>query len=183
LAFCIGCTTTAPYVWADRLPPQAAEPSDDRIRTGDTVSVIVKNQEALSGEHVVGADGGIAVPVVGRITLAQKTPDQAAAELKSRLGKIVVDPRVTVAIVARSIEVTVLGEVDRPGKYNVKSEDGVLSALALAGGLTEFAQDDAIFVLRRSLPNRVRFRYEDLIAGKRSSVDFTLRDRDVVVVE
>jgi len=61
---------------------------------------------------------------------------------------------------------------------------GVLSALAAAGGLTEFAGKEAIFVLRPgNPPKRVRFRYEALAHGEGRSGAFRLKDGDTVVVE
>jgi protein involved in polysaccharide export with SLBB domain len=54
---------------------------------------------------------------------------------------------------------------------------------AAAGGLTDYADGDKVFVIRKSLPQRVRFRYSDLRSQDPKSVQFTLQAGDVVVVE
>ena len=59
----------------------------------------------------------------------------------------------------------------------------VLHALAAAGGLSDYADSDKVFVVRKSLPQRVRFRYADLRSQDPKSIAFTLQAGDVVVVE
>jgi polysaccharide export outer membrane protein len=61
---------------------------------------------------------------------------------------------------------------------------GVAQALAAAGGLTDYANRDRIFVVRSSgNPSRVRFTFNDLASGEATATRFTLRKGDVVVVE
>ena len=77
-----------------------------------------------------------------------------------------------------------LGEVGSKGNLSIEPPVTLVQALAQAGGLSEFADDSAIFVLRRSPEfRRIRFKYEDLLANKGGSGGFQLRAGDVVVVE
>ena len=78
---------------------------------------------------------------------------------------------------------SVVEEVTHPGPFEVDRGEGVLQALGRAGGFTEFASKDGIYVLRDKPTERVRFRYEDLVGGDERSLKFRLRDGDVVVVE
>ena len=75
----------------------------------------------------------------------------------------------------------------RPGVYPLDSPAGVLQALASAGGLTQFAHEDQIYVLRSASegarPVRIRFRYEALAHAEGQSGTFHLQRNDVVVVE
>jgi polysaccharide export outer membrane protein len=76
--------------------------------------------------------------------------------------------------------------VNRPGSYVAEPGSGVLQALALGGGLTEFAHEDRLFVLRRAVggsPSRIRFTYEGLTQGAGKGAAFSLRSGDVVVAE
>ena len=89
----------------------------------------------------------------------------------------------------RPLRVSVLGEVTRPGQYELERGAGVLAALAAASGLTDYAHRDAIFVLR-SLPGqegkppaRIRFRWSALTGGEKPAATFRLRAGDVVVAE
>jgi protein involved in polysaccharide export with SLBB domain len=179
-----GCAR-APYVWAKDIPAERAKP-DARarpIQPGDTIAVTVTGQERLSIQHVVGSDGTIALPDVGTVSIGGQTVSAAEAAVTKRLTAILAAPKVSVVLLTRSIEVTLLGEVRTPGKYNLKVGDGVASALALGGGLTEFADEDAVFLIRSTERYRIRFRMDDLVRGGDSARAFALRDGDLLVVE
>lgn len=181
-----GCSTTGPYVWVDSLPPTASGGSTDGlvIQDGDTVKVRVFNQEALSTEEKVRPDGKIAIPVIGEVMARGKKPTQLASELQERLKSVVVAPSVTVTLAAGTeVKVSVVGEVKQSGVFPLEHGATVLHALAAAGGLSDYADSDKIFVVRRSLPQRVRFRYQDLRSADPKSVAFTLQPGDVIVVE
>lgn len=179
------CSSTGPYVWADSLPQTATAANDGVvIQDGDTVNVRVFNQEPLSTKEKVRPDGKISMPVVGEVTARGKKPAQLAAEIQDRLKQVVVAPSVTVTLDAGvELKVSVVGEVKNSGVFQLDHGANVLHALAAAGGLTEYAEQDKVFVVRRSLPQRVRFRYQDLRSADPKSIAFTLQAGDVVVVE
>lgn len=177
-----GCASDKPYVWAETLPPENS--SEATIRPGDHIFVLVQGQDTMSGEVQVRADGSIVQGVLGKVDLSGASPSEAARRISERLKGVVVDPRVTVAIISTSSKIRVVGEVAHPGPFEVGSNENVLDAIARAGGLTEFADKDRIFVLRRHPRlSRVRFRYSDLVGAEAHSLSFRLQDDDVVVVE
>jgi polysaccharide export outer membrane protein len=137
----------------------------------------------LSAVHPVGADGMIALPNVGAISIGSESVAKAEAKLTRRLSTVLKDPQVSLVVVSRSIEVTILGEVSRTGKFQLKSGDGVAAALAMAGGITPYGNENAVFLIRASEPLRIRFRMDDLLRGADSASAFTLRDGDLLVVE
>ncbi len=153
------------------------------IGRGDVLAITVVGQENLSGPQTVGADGTISIPNIGSVALSGLTVEKAASVVERRLAAILQEPKVSVLVVTRFIEVSLLGEVQSPGKFSLQSGDGVASALALAGGLTEYGDEDGIFLIRESEPQRIRFRLRDLLRGGRSATAFALRDGDIVVVE
>jgi polysaccharide biosynthesis/export protein len=154
------------------------------IQDGDVVKVRVFNQEPLSTEEKVRPDGKIAIPVVGEVTARGKKPTQLATEIQDRLKSVIVAPSVTVTLAAGAeLKVSVLGEVKTGGVFQLEHGANVLHALAAAGGLSEYADADKVFVVRRSLPQRVRFRYQDLRSAEPKSISFTLQAGDVIVVE
>jgi polysaccharide export outer membrane protein len=171
-----------PYVWVESLPPEPARVTT--IAPQDRIFVLVRGQAAMSGEQVVRADGSIVHALIGKVDVAGLTESAAADRLRERLRGILEQPQVSVAIVASSpAKVSVIGEVEHPGRFDVDDGEGVLGALARAGGLTEFADRDGIFVLREvPQPMRIRFRYEGLTGGGRAA-RFRLRNGDTVVVE
>jgi polysaccharide export outer membrane protein len=185
LVSALACGSTGPYVWVDSVPASVGGSTEGVIiQEGDTVNVRVFNQEPLSTKERVRSDGKIAIPVVGEVMARGKRPAQLASELQDRLKSVVVAPSVTVTLDAGAeLKVSVLGEVKNSGIFPLDHGANVLTALAAAGGLSEYADADKVFVVRKSLPQRVRFRYQDLRSADPKSISFLLQAGDVVVVE
>lgn len=178
------CAATGPFVWVDTLPAAAGSTSDVIVQDGDILNVRVFNQEPLSTRERVRTDGKIALPVVGEIMARGKRPAQLAAEIQDRLKAVVVAPSVSVVMEQTGeMKVSVVGEVRNSGVFGIDPGSNVLHALAAAGGLSDYADGDRVFVVRRGLPQRVRFRYSDLRSAEPKSVGFTLQNGDVIVVE
>lgn len=184
LGLLIGCGRTGPFVWASDVPPAPAGASQ-LVRTGDKLQVVVHGQESMSGEFEVRPGGEVIVPVAGQFRAAGKSIGGLTQEVIARLQGVLEKPYVTIVIASRKpVSVSVLGEVRTPGRYELADGDGVIDALARAGGLTAFADDSAIFVIRRANKTpRVRFRYADLAAAAPTSLGFELVQGDVVLVE
>lgn len=185
-AACAG--VRGPYVWVDDLEPAVTKPSDAYlIGVGDLVSVQVWDNEKLSTRQRVRSDGRISVPLLNDVEVAGKEPKQLARELERQLkeANIVVSPRVNVAVEEmKPVTVAVLGAVSRAGTFALEPGAGVAQALASAGGLTDFAHRDRIFVIRKTpQPVRIRFTFESLAAATGSAPLFRLQTGDVVVAE
>lgn len=187
-AAALACGARGAYVPVEEYPVPAAD-SEYRIAPGDVLSVRVWNQESMSDSHArVRDDGKISVPFLQDVDVAGTTPGELSQRLQTKLKTYVVNPVVTITVVeVRPLRVSVVGEVTRPGQYELERNAGVLSAVAAAGGLTDYAHRDAIFVLRGGPeakgPTRIRFRYASLAGGERPAASFRLRAGDVVVVE
>lgn len=184
LVAAFGCALDGQYVWVDELPSGALKPSPYQIAAGDRLVVNVWNQPPLSGEVLVRPDGNITLPLVGDVQVAGATPEQAGEAVVRKLSGLVVEPHVAVSLAGtRAPTISVLGEVQQAGTFELRPGEGVLEVLARAGGLSEFARKDAIFVVRRSQGLRVRFDYRRLAQASGAGVAFELQDGDVVVVE
>jgi polysaccharide export outer membrane protein len=174
-----------PYTWVDDLPPAAMVPEAYRIQPQDTISVLVWNQQKLSVDVKVRTDGQVTLPLLGDVAVVNLTPAGAAQQIERRLDGLVVDPKVTVSLKeSQPPTYSVVGEVKNSGAYPLQAGVGLLQALATAGGLTEFANPDKIYVIRKD-PNlkRIRFTYDRLAHADGRGVLFQLRDGDIVVVE
>jgi polysaccharide biosynthesis/export protein len=188
-----GCATPAAdnFLWIDELPEEQLEPMPYRIRGQDKLQVTVFKQESLSGEVLVRADGKVTIPLIGDVPVVGKTPPEAAAEVAQLLeGTGFIDkPSVSVAVLeTRNPTFAVVGEVRQPGSFELQPGTTVLDGVALAGGVSEFAQKDRVFVIRRPKDPagdilRVRFHYEKLSRSDGNGLRFTLDDGDVIVVE
>jgi polysaccharide export outer membrane protein len=144
----------------------------------------------MSARGHVRPDGTLSMPLLGEVPVAGKRPSELGRELEEQLKQrgLVVAPSVTVSIEETApIRITFVGEVRRPGTLKLEGPINVVQGIANAGGLTEFASGSRIFVVRTGPPNnevqRIRFRYDDLVAGEPHATAFRLRTGDVVVVE
>lgn len=184
---CASCGSEGSYIWYTRLP-RPAQSSPARIYTigvGDSLSIRVYEQDSLNSSVRVRSDGRISMPLVGEVYVVGKQPQQLAKELETLLKRFLVVPRVTVTLEqSRPISVTVLGETAKPGTLTMERPAHLLQAIAQAGGLTEFADKDRIFVLRQ-LPAfmRIRFTYDAIVNNENSAASFELMNGDVLVVE
>lgn len=179
------------FVWADNYAPSAAE-AEYVAAPGDLLDIRVWENEKLSAKARVRSDGRVSVPLLGDVPAAGQRPVELARDLERRLkqANLVLAPRVDVSLDQTSqLSVSVLGKVARAGGYAIPVGSGVAEALASAGGLTEFAHRDRIFVLRRvpgavaSEPVRVRFTFSALTGQSSRSALFRLRSGDVVIAE
>lgn len=183
-----GCARhAAPYVWVDRMPTQDDPAAEYRIAAGDAIAVQIWDHADMSARGRVRTDGRLAMPLLADVAVAGRTPNELARELEQVLGArgLVVRPRVTVVVEeVRPLKVAVLGEVARPGLYVLDAGAGVAEALASAGGFTDFAHRDRIYVVRRS-PEvvRIRFTFDALARGLGAASTFRLQPGDVVVTE
>ena len=174
------------YVWVEVYPvrPEAAKEAL-LIKPGDVLDVRVLNQDQVSGKARVRSDGKVALPFLNEVQAAGFAPGALAQDLQTRFKSFFTTPVVTVTVEeAKPQPISVMGQVERPGQYALDNASSVLQALALAGGLTEFAKKDRIFVLRAGPPQeRIRFRYEALVQPRGPAASFRLQGGDVVVVD
>jgi polysaccharide export outer membrane protein len=181
-----GCGPGGQYVWVQN---RRAEPAGAGARTligvGDLIEVQVLGEETTSTTARVLGDGTITVPLLGPVAVVGKRPEELAAALEEQLKRYIQVPKVTVLIRESLVQVAVIGEVRQGGVVDVVAPAAVLEALAKAGGLTEFADTSAIFVLRKrgSQTERIRFKYSALIEAEPAAASFALQTGDVVVVE
>lgn len=191
LLLAAGCVT-GKYTRVEDIPESPPLDLETRVAVGDVVSVRVWNQESMSVDRArVREDGKVSMPFLQDVEMAGQTPNDLANRLQVKLKSFVVAPVVTVTIVERRpTRVSVLGEVVRPGQFDLDRGAGVLAAIAAAGGLTPYAHKDRIFVLRSGFwadgsrdPARIRFEYGRLITGQRPAATFRLEPGDVVTVE
>jgi len=192
LALVSACASSGTFVWYNDLPPAERGPltggpptPEYVIGVGDTLSIKVYEQEAITATGRVRTDGRIALTLVGEIVAAGKHPSGLARELETRLKEFIVSPRVTVNVdTSQPVSVAFVGEVSRGGAITLEPPANLLQAMALAGGPSEFADRSRIFVIRR-FPEfrRIRFTYEALLENNGGAAAFPLRNGDIVLVE
>lgn len=183
-----GCASThGEYTWIDEYPQSStATPGELQLAVGDLISVQVWDYDKMSTKARIRDDGRFAIPLVGEIVAVGKSPRDLAREIEHALQdqKYILVPHVTIVVdEVQPLKISVLGAVVRAGIYVLDSGSGVATALASAGGLTEFAHKDRIYVLRGGqAPRRIRFTFEGLTEIGRAA-SFRLQPGDVVVAE
>jgi polysaccharide export outer membrane protein len=157
----------------------------------DVLDIVVwKNDDLSHKAAVVRPDGKISMPLIGEVMAGGLTANELASQIASRLKEFKDRPTVTVSVKeVNSYYVYVLGEVGKPGKYQLKSHATVLQAVAVANGFTIFAAKNRMQVIRnvqtedgKSREIRIPARYDDLISGRGEIGNFFLKTGDVVVV-
>ncbi len=151
----------------------------------DVLSISVWKEEGLKAEVLVRPDGGLSFPLIGEVQAQGKTTEQIQKEITDRLQKFIPDPVVSVSVLkVVGNKIYVIGKVNRPGEYPAGRYVDVLQALSMAGGLTPFAAENDIKVLRKENGKDVvmPFRYSQVQKGQELDQNIMLKSGDVVVV-
>ena len=120
--------------------------------------------------------------------MAGSTAVEVQKRLEESLAKFVTTPMVTVVVTkVANLKVSILGKVRQPGRYNLDGPTTVLDVLAQAGGLTEFADPDGIYILRTgtgpdSLYERIPAKYSSSISAGKSNTNVAVSPGDIIIV-
>jgi polysaccharide export outer membrane protein len=156
-----------------------------RLGAEDVMLISVWKDEQLTREVVVRPDGMFSFPLVGDIQAEDRTVEEIRTDLVKRLVKYIPNPNVSVAVMkVLSYKIYVVGRVNKPGEYLIGHYTDVLQALSLAGGLTPFAAENDIKVIRRVRGQQQVFpvRYGDLRKGQDLEQNILLQRGDTVMV-
>ena len=176
---------------------------DIRIKPGDMLSIYVSHKEpqlsalfnmGQSGDvkestqknagYTVDFNGEIDFPVVGRLKVAGLTRSELSNMIKDRLDKDGLLKNAVVTVTYQNFNVSVLGEVNHPGKFTVLSDRvSLLDAIALAGDLTIYGRRDSVMVIRENNGQR-EILYNNLLRKDvLNSPSFYLQQNDMVYVK
>ncbi|HLY60732.1 MAG TPA: polysaccharide biosynthesis/export family protein [Terriglobia bacterium] len=181
---------------ADKTTPgPASASSEQRAADVDASSYIIGPEDVLdinvwkepdnSKTVPVRPDGKISLPLLNDVTAAGLTPMQLQGVLTEGLKKFISEPQVTVIVTqVNSRRVYVLGEVTRTGALPMLPNMTVLQALSAAGGLSQYAKTNGIYVLRTENGHQATlpFNYKDVVRGKRPEQNILLKPGDTIVV-
>ena len=175
-----------------KLSPTAFEaPSGFLLGPEDELEITVWGNKDLTRATVIRPDGLISMPIIGDVQAAGLTADALAQRIAERLKQyLATTPSVSVSVKQiNSYSVYVLGEVTKPGKFQLKSYITVLQAISMAGGFTDYAKKNKLQVLRvtengehRHQEVRIPLRYDDLLSGNGGPGNIVLHSGDTVVV-
>jgi polysaccharide export outer membrane protein len=154
------------------------------IGPDDTLQITVWQEPTLSGTFPVRPDGMISMVLLGDIRAAGVTPIELADTLTQRLNKFLKDPLVSVMVMSpNSQKIYVMGEVGHVGPLELSNNMSPLQAIATAGGLTPYAKQKKIYILRgpAGKQQKIPFNYKNALRGlPNSSVALVAGDTIVV---
>jgi polysaccharide export outer membrane protein len=162
-----------------------ATSTDYQINPGDILSVSVWKEEDLQREVLVRPDGKFSFPLAGDILAKGRSIEDVSDALSKKMARYIPDLVVTVSVLQiNGNKVYVIGQVARAGEILANPHVDILQALAIAGGMTPFAQVNDVSVLRRTPSGLISipFRYGDMEKGKRLDQNIVLQAGDVVIV-
>ncbi len=163
----------------------ASNAGEYRIGPEDVLQISIWKNEPMSRTVPVRPDGMISLPLLNDVQAAGLTPMRLREELMKKLAEYEPNPEVSVIVnEVRSFKVSVIGEVAKPGRFELKSRTTVLDVVAQAGGFKDFASRTRIFVLR---PNgasmkRIPFNYNKVVSADGEQENLLLEPGDIVVV-
>ena len=155
-----------------------------RLGAGDKLRIEVYKDTQLSQSVQIRPDGKITLPLVGDIEATNRTPIELRDEITKMLREFMTNPVVTVIVQdAVSAQVYVTGEVSKSGPVQIHGPLNILQAIAMAGGLNEFANKKDVRILRTGPTGleTIRFNYQDALNGDIRPL--YLRAGDTIVVK
>lgn len=168
--------------------PTSAQVADPNYIIGpeDVISVNVWHEPEVSRAVPVRNDGKISLPLIGEVMASGLTPTRLQADIETKLKAYITGPDVTVIVQdMRSQHLNVLGSVVKPGVYHYAPPMTLLDAIALSGGLSDFAKIKKMYVIRYrpdGTTERIRVNYKEALKGLKPSANLELQARDTVVV-
>jgi polysaccharide export outer membrane protein len=162
-----------------------ALPDDYVIGPEDVLGILFWREPDMSGEVTVRPDGKISLPLIGEVKAAGLKPDVLREQLQSAGGRYLADANANVVVKQiNSRKVFVTGQVSKPGAYPLTSPHSVMQAIALAGGLTEYAEGDKITIMRSEQGHTqvLKFNYKKVSKGVSLEQNIQLMPGDTVVV-
>ncbi|MCC3586605.1 polysaccharide biosynthesis/export family protein [Microcoleus sp. PH2017_30_WIL_O_A] len=173
------------------------------LGAGDRIQMDIFNVPEYSGpngQHQVQADGSLSLPLIGSLSVAGMTLQQASNAVKERYGKYLKRPWVTLKLLAaRPLQIAIAGEINRPGAYTISSAAGpggtseqigtqmptISRALRLAGGITQSADVRQIKIRRpqrNAAEQIISVDLWELLQNGDLRADMTLRDGDTIFI-
>lgn len=165
----------------------AAGAADLPLGRGDVLKISVFGNPDLSVETRVGESGKISYPLLGEVGVEGLSPAEAERRIAAALetGGFVRRPHVNVAVtLLQSQQVSVLGLVNRPGRYPMEGKRTVIDVLALAGGVNPEGGDTAYVIRTRDgKTDKQSIDLPEMMRSADLSLNLELRGGDVVYVE
>ncbi len=168
-------------------PPPIPAFNTYRLGQGDSVAIYVQRFQDFNFQATIDAEGKITQAVLGKISLQGLTIDEAQERLKQAVSRYIINPIVLLSMTnARPVQVTIAGEISKPGLYPLTPQSGRVSSVLLAAGGSTERGDLRSVKIRRSYTNGATDEKEiDLYTPLKDGTplpDIRLQDGDVIMI-
>jgi protein involved in polysaccharide export with SLBB domain len=178
----------------DKTPvrPRASEFTEERrddiapytIGSQNLLQIKIFGEAAVNQIYRVEEDGYIKHALIGRVKLGGLTVTEAEAFMEEKLGgDYIINPQVNIFVLEYS-HFSIIGEVRKPGNYEISGRMSVIRAISVAGGFTPVANQRNVQVIRRNddgTESKLTVDAQRIMSGDRSA-DMDLQADDVIVV-
>ena len=165
--------------------PEEVPPEEYILGPEDQLFISVWGNEELSMKVTVRPDGKISMPLLSDIQAAGRTSVQLKKEITQKLSEYMAEPTVSVIVEQiNSFKVYLIGKVNSPGTYTLRGNTTVLQALSLAGGFTEYADENDIVIIRKveGKDEIIQFDFDAVAKGKKPELNIFLQPGDTIIV-
>jgi polysaccharide export outer membrane protein len=155
------------------------------LNSGDVLDISVWNEPELQKQVVILPDGTISFPLAGEVMAKDQTVVNVQSELKTKLSEYLANPVVTVSVASvDGNRIHILGKVSTPGSFKMSKPLDAIQALSLAGGLSPYAEENKIVVLRRENGKQkvLPVHYADIKKGQQLDTNIILKSGDVLLI-
>ena len=168
-------------------PPAAKRVDDDYIiGPSDVLGINVWKSPELTRSVPVRPDGRITLPLIGELEVSGLTAMNVQLLVTQRLKEYVAKPEVTVIVEkVGSRTYIIVGKIGHPGSFELGKPTTVLEAIAIAGGLQDFAKVSKIYILTHTDDGtqiRLPFDYKKVITQRAPDQNVYLKSGDTIVV-
>jgi protein involved in polysaccharide export with SLBB domain len=151
------------------------------------VQMRVYQEDDLETKARIAKDGTVTIPLIGVVQIGGKTVEEATGLIRDLLDKdYLVNPQVTLTVTEYAKRrFTVLGQVQKPGTYEIPNEENVtlLQAIAMSGGYTRLANPGKITVSRQVGPQKTTLTFDGrAMASDTSTKTFAVMPDDTITV-
>jgi polysaccharide biosynthesis/export protein len=174
---------TAPPATAPQ--PPSAPPDNYVLAPGDQIEVNVFGEPDLSRTVTIKPDGIVALPLINQVKASGKTAAQLEAELTKLYGRYLRAPSVSIIVRQfRMHRVYVMGEVAKPGRYDITDDTNVIDAITAAGGPTDKANLDGVQLSRveNGKSKAIPIKMSQVVQGKDPAQNVKLQNGDLLYV-
>jgi polysaccharide export outer membrane protein len=170
----------------EKVATSSSRSDDYVIGSEDVLAVNIWKEPEISRTVPVRPDGKITIPLVGDIQASGLTPKRLQDNIAQGLRSYVASPEVTVIVQeVKSLKFNIVGQIAHPGSYALSQPMTVLDAIAVGGGLKDFAKGSHIYVLRTNpdkTQEKLSFDYKQVIKGKKLAGNVELHPGDTIVI-